>query len=82
MASIANPATEFGARLREMADALGIEVNQFYIEHADPSLNDLLTVIRAYAAISDMPGKQRLLTVARREAMRCQNVFNLYERDC
>lgn len=63
-------AAQFGARLREIADTLGIPVSHFYDEQAPPLAGEVLALIRVYAAISDVQGRQRVLSFARREAKR------------
>ena len=72
MAQPSGSAAQFGARLKQIADALGIPVSQFYGERDPPPVGDVFELIRLYAAIDDVQGRQRLMNVARREVARCQ----------
>ena len=72
MAQPFGSAAQSGARLKQIADALGIPVSQLYAERDQPPVGDVFELIRLYAAIDDVQGRQRLMNVARREAARCQ----------
>lgn len=60
------------ARLREIADALGISPDQLRAGRASPFVDGALDLMRLYAAISDLQGRQRVLNIARREAERSE----------
>ncbi len=72
MAKPSSSAAQSGARLKQIADALGIPVSQLYGERDPLPVGDALELLRLYAAIDDLQGRQRLMSVARREAARCQ----------
>jgi adenosylmethionine-8-amino-7-oxononanoate aminotransferase len=67
------PAAQFAARLHQIADTLGITVDQFYTHEGSQEVADMLAVLRAYAAITDAQGRQRVLLLAQREATRSQD---------
>lgn len=64
------PSEPTHARLQEIADALGISPDQFRAGRASPFVDGALDLMRLYAAISDLQGRQRVLNIARREAER------------
>lgn len=72
MAQPNDPARQFGSRLQEIADALGVPLSHFFDETPPPPLGEVLDLIRAYAAITDPNGRQWVMSVALMEAARCQ----------
>ena len=72
MAKPFNSVAQFGARLKQIADALGIPVSQLYGERDPLPVGDALELLRLYATIDDVQGRQRLMNAARQEAARCQ----------
>jgi len=63
---------QLGTRLQEIADALGIPVSWLHEERVPPFANEAFDLLRLYAAITDGQGRQRVMTLAQREAERCQ----------
>lgn len=63
-----------GARLQEIADALGIPVSWLHEGRVPPFANEAFDLLRLYAAITDGQGRQRVMTLAQREATRCQTL--------
>lgn len=60
------------ARLREIADAIGVPVSYLY-DASPKSLNgEAFELLRLYAAITDPAGREYLMHVARMEVARCQ----------
>ena len=66
------PHAQSSARLKEIADALGISVDRFTEGGDSPFVGDVLDLMRLYASITDLQGRQRVLNVVRREAARCE----------
>jgi len=64
------PTQDHSRLIRQIADALGIPVVQLLNADALPFPGELLDLIRTYTEINDRQGRQRVLTVARREAER------------
>lgn len=58
------------ARLRHIADSLGVPVSAFFEGDPDEAA-DVLTLVRLWAAISDAQARRRILNLARQEAARC-----------
>ncbi len=60
------PTIRFGGPVwrssQAIADALGIPISQFYGERDPPPVGDVIELIRLYAAIDDVQGRQRLMT--------------------
>lgn len=74
MAKEAGDAAQFGARLQEIADALGLPISWFHEGQAPPFATETFDLIRLYAAITDAQGRQRVMNLAQREVARCQAI--------
>lgn len=57
-------------RLRAIADALGVPVSALF-ELSPSEIADVSTLMRLWAAITDVQGRRRVLNLARAEAGRC-----------
>ena len=73
MAPSDDPARQFGDRLQEIADALGVPISHFFDERPPPPLGEILDLIRAYAAITDPTGRRWVMNLVLMEAARCQD---------
>lgn len=60
------------ARIKDIAEALGVPVSAFDNAHAPTPLHELRDLLLAYLSITDLQGRQRVMNVVRREASRCQ----------
>ncbi len=74
MTGSTSSAARAGARLKEIADALGIPVTALYDEQPPLPFVEVRDLIREYAAITDPQGRQRVMVVMREEAARCRAV--------
>ena len=63
---------QLGTRLQEIADALGMPVSWLYEGRVPPFANEAFDLLRLYAAIADEQGRRRVMSLAQREAERCQ----------
>jgi hypothetical protein len=72
MSSPSSPPAPPHTRLQEIADALGISPDQLRAGQASPFVDGALDLVRLYATISDLQGRQRVLNIARREAERSE----------
>ncbi len=60
------------ARIRDIAEALGLPVSAFDNAYAQTPLHEVRDLLLAYLSITDLQGRQRVMNVVRREASRCQ----------
>jgi len=74
MTGSTSSAARAGARLQEIADALGIPVTALYDEQPPLPFIEVRDLIREYAAITDPQGRARVMTIIRQEAARCRAV--------
>ena len=59
-------------RLQRVSDALAILVEWMREEQASEFASETFELIRLHTAITDPQGRQRVMSIARREAERCQ----------
>lgn len=59
-------------RLEEIARAIGVPVSSFYDKTGGSDAGGLPTLVRLFAAITDIQGRERVIDFARQEAARCQ----------
>lgn len=67
-----DPAAQFGTRIDEIADAIGISTEELYAATAPPIVREALVLLNVYSKIGGTQARKRVLSTARRELARSQ----------